>query len=82
MASKKEGRNCGRRGSVSHTTKGATVVNADEEFLRATEGMTDVDRVDFMVAYWFSIDHYPDQDHERFLPIWKRWQARKERKPA
>ena len=56
----------------------AAIVTASEEFLEATTGMSAEERVDFMVGFWFGLDHYPDQDYESFLPIWKRWKERKQ----
>ena len=67
---------------MSEPTKSATVLNASEEFLEVTAGMSDEDRVDFWFSFLFSLDHYPDQDYEGYLPIWKRWKARKESQPV
>jgi endonuclease I len=62
---------------MSKRIKSAKIVTASERFLLATEGMTDIQRVNFMIAYWFALDRYPKQTYRDFLLVWKRWQTQK-----
>ena len=55
------------------TTNKAKILNGSPEFLEVTQGMAPEEAFDFWMGFLFTIDTFPDQTYESFLPIWQRW---------
>jgi hypothetical protein len=65
--------------SVKRATVTARIVTAPRSFMKVTQGMTDIDRVDFWLSYLFHLDRDPECTYADYLPIWRDLRARIQR---